>query len=52
MRPQPYAKNVRYRGLLEMGEGAFPREKYTNWLSIGQKVSPENIHAGRTIWSG
>lgn len=35
-----------------MGEVAFPREKHTNRLSIGQTISPENIHAGRTIWTG
>lgn len=35
-----------------MGEVAFPREKHTNRLSIGQTISPENIHAGITIWTG
>lgn len=27
-------------------------ENHTSWLSIGQTISPENIHAGRIIQTG
>lgn len=44
MRPQPYTKKNRHKGLLRAGDTVFPGETHTDWVIQYQMVSPKNIH--------